>query len=53
MNKRKHYLHAITDVQESDIATCAMIIAGEFQPGLDIQGELEAVWRELVAVVLM
>jgi len=43
MNRRKHFLRAISAVQEPDIATCAMIIAGEFQPGLDIQGELEAI----------
>jgi regulator of sirC expression with transglutaminase-like and TPR domain len=43
MNRRKHFLQAITAVQEPDIATCAMIIAGEFQPGLDIQGELGAI----------
>ena len=43
MNNRKHFLRAITEVQEPDIATCAMIIAGEFQPGLDIQSELEAI----------
>lgn len=45
MNRRKHFLNAISDVQEPDIALCAMIIAGEFQPGLDIQGELEKIDR--------
>jgi regulator of sirC expression with transglutaminase-like and TPR domain len=45
MNRRKHFLRAITAVQEPDIATCAMIIAGEFQPGLDIQGELGGIDR--------
>lgn len=45
MNRRKLFLRAITDVQEPDIASCAMIIAGEFQPGLDIQGELGAIDR--------
>ena len=43
MNRRKHFLQAITGIQEPDIATCAMIIAGEFQPGMDIQGELSAI----------
>lgn len=45
MNRRKLFLHAITAGQEPDIASCAMIIAGEFQPGLDIQGELGAIDR--------
>lgn len=45
MDSRKHFLRAITAVHEPDIATCAMIIAGEFQPGLDIQRELEAIDR--------
>ena len=43
MNRRKLFLNAITDVQEPDIATCAMIIAGEFQPGLDVHAELGAI----------
>jgi len=43
MNRRKLFLQAITGVQEPDIASCAMVIAGEFQPGLDIQGELGAI----------
>lgn len=43
MNRRKLFLREITAGQEPDIASCAMIIAGEFQPGLDIQGELEAI----------
>jgi regulator of sirC expression with transglutaminase-like and TPR domain len=43
MNRRKYFLQAITDVDEPDIATCAMIIAGEFQPGLDILSELGAI----------
>jgi len=40
MNSRKLFLQAISGVEEPDMASCAMIIAGEFQPGLDIQGEL-------------
>ena len=48
MNRRKHFLQAITAVQEPDIATCAMIIAGEFQPGLDIEGELEVIDRLVI-----
>ena len=43
MNRRKHFLQAITDVQEPDIATCAMIIAAEFQPGLEFLNELKAI----------
>lgn len=43
MNRRKLFLQAISDVQEPDMASCAMIIAGEFQPGLDIQSELGAI----------
>lgn len=43
MNRRKLFLDAITDVYEPDIATCAMIIAGEFQPGLDIHRELSVI----------
>ena len=43
MNRRKLFLEAITAVQEPNIATCAMIIAGEFQPGLDIEKELGAI----------
>ena len=35
----------MTAEQEPDVASCAMIIAGEFQPGLDIQGELAAIDR--------
>jgi regulator of sirC expression with transglutaminase-like and TPR domain len=45
MNRRKLFLRAITAVEEPDVASCAMIIAGEFQPGLDIQGELGAIDR--------
>jgi len=43
MNRRKLFLQATLGVKEPDIANCAMIIAGEFQPGLDIQGELSAI----------
>lgn len=43
MNRRKHFLRAITDEEEPDIATCAMIIASEFQPGMDIRKELGAI----------
>lgn len=43
MNSRKHFLRAITEEEEPDIATCAMIITGEFQPGMDIQRELAAI----------
>lgn len=51
MNRRKLFLRAITDVQEPDIASCAMIIAGEFQPGLDIQGELGAIDRLVTTAI--
>ena len=45
MNKRKLFLQAVTAGHELDIASCAMIIAAEFQPGLDIQSELGAIDR--------
>jgi len=48
VNKRKLFLHAVTAGHELDIASCAMIIAAEFQPGLDIQSELGAIDRLVV-----
>jgi len=45
MNRRKLFLDAISTAAQPDIATCAMIIAGEFQPGLNIQHELEMIDR--------
>lgn len=45
MNGRKHFLRAIAVGNEPDIASCAMIIAGHFQPGLNIQEELSVIGR--------
>ena len=49
MDRRKHFLQALTVGHEVDVASCAMIIAGEFQPGLDIQGELAIGSHVLIA----
>jgi len=43
VNKRKLFLQTVTTGEELDIASCAMNIAAEFQPGLDIQSELRAI----------
>ena len=45
MNRRKLFLQTVTAGHELDIASGAMIIAAEFQPGLDIQSELESIDR--------
>lgn len=45
MNSRKLFLRTVTAGKELDIASCAMNIAAEFQPGLDIHSELGAIDR--------
>lgn len=43
MNNRKLFLQTVTTGHELDIAYCAMNIAAEFQPGLNIQSGLKAI----------